>query len=67
MPFRAIITGSLAASLVVGAVRGARADDGIYETTVRPLLRARCIACHGALASEAGLRLDTAAAVTCPP
>ena len=37
------------------------ADDG-YETTVRPLLRARCIACHGALASEAGLRLDTAAA-----
>ena len=38
----------------------AAADD--YESTVRPLLRARCIACHGALANEAGLRLDTAAA-----
>ena len=35
------------------------ADSGEYVTRVKPLLRARCYACHGALRQEAGLRLDT--------
>ncbi|MCO6455354.1 MAG: DUF1549 domain-containing protein, partial [Pirellulaceae bacterium] len=32
-----------------------------YQAEVKPLLRARCYACHGALKQEGGLRLDTAA------
>ncbi len=31
-----------------------------YENQVRPVLRERCISCHGALRQEGGLRLDTA-------
>ncbi|MFN8857182.1 MAG: DUF1549 domain-containing protein, partial [Planctomycetaceae bacterium] len=34
-----------------------------YAAQVRPLLKARCVACHGALKQSAGLRLDTAAAL----
>ena len=37
------------------------ADDSFYVTHIRPLLRERCYACHGALKQEAGLRLDTGA------
>jgi hypothetical protein len=33
----------------------------VYEREVKPLLQARCVACHGPLKQEAGLRLDTAA------
>jgi hypothetical protein len=40
---------------------GARgAEDGdLYLRDVKPLLKLRCISCHGALKQEAGLRLDT--------
>ncbi len=31
-----------------------------YVKKIKPLLRARCFACHGALKEEGGLRLDTA-------
>ena len=37
----------------------ARADVVDYQRDVKPLLAARCHACHGALKQEAGLRLDT--------
>ncbi len=37
----------------------ATADD-LYQQQVRPVLRERCVSCHGALRQEAGLRLDTA-------
>ena len=40
---------------VAGPVRGA-AD---YERDIKPLLRGRCYACHGALKQKSGLRLDT--------
>ncbi len=30
-----------------------------YETQIKPILKARCYACHGALRQESGLRLDT--------
>ncbi|WP_235963692.1 DUF1553 domain-containing protein [Tautonia rosea] len=43
-----------------------RADDAglaAYEGQIRPLLKERCYACHGALKSQAGLRLDTVAAM----
>lgn len=36
------------------------ADDVDYLREVKPILQARCYACHGALKQESGLRLDTA-------
>ncbi len=37
-------------------------DEGVdYVKHIKPILRERCIACHGALKQEAGLRLDSAA------
>jgi len=30
-----------------------------YERTIKPIFKARCFACHGALKQESGLRLDT--------
>jgi mono/diheme cytochrome c family protein len=49
-------------SLLVIAPQISRAADRVdYTKQVRPILRERCIACHGVLKQEAGLRLDTAA------
>jgi len=42
------------------ALPAAAEDPADYEARVKPLLRARCYACHGALKQEGGLRLDTA-------
>lgn len=39
------------------------ADEDIYLSAVRPVLRERCWACHGSLKQESGLRLDTGAAI----
>ena len=30
-----------------------------YETQIKPILKARCFSCHGALKQQSGLRLDT--------
>lgn len=35
-----------------------------YEKEIKPLLKERCYACHGALKQKAGLRLDTATAMS---
>ena len=32
-----------------------------YLRDIKPVLKARCYACHGALKQKAGLRVDTAA------
>ncbi len=45
------------------SLTAARADDSVYLTEVKPLLKARCYSCHGGLKQEAGLRLDTAALI----
>ncbi|MFM7059212.1 MAG: PSD1 and planctomycete cytochrome C domain-containing protein [Planctomycetota bacterium] len=34
--------------------------EELYQQQIRTVLRERCLACHGALRQEAGLRLDTA-------
>ncbi len=39
------------------------ADDNPYLKIIKPVLKARCYACHGALKQEADLRLDTAASI----
>lgn len=45
--------------LAAGApVAGAEVD---YARDIKPVLKARCYACHGGLQQKAGLRLDTAA------
>ncbi|HET6882896.1 MAG TPA: DUF1549 domain-containing protein [Pirellulales bacterium] len=38
-------------------------DAPDYQRAVKPLLKQRCYACHGALKQESNLRLDTAAAI----
>lgn len=54
----------LAGLLVVATTIAAplRADEPVdYLGQIKPVLQARCYACHGVLKQEAGLRLDTAA------
>lgn len=51
----------LGAALVVLLSPFAHAVD--YEKEIKPLLKERCYACHGALKQKAGLRMDTAAAM----
>ena len=47
---------------VAAAAEPAAGDQAaIYSEKIRPLLAERCFSCHGSLAQEAGLRLDTAA------
>ena len=53
-PLRVVIFAAVAA-----ASGGVRAEVE-YVGQVKPLLRERCYACHGALKQEGGLRLDTA-------
>src|SRR4051795_582620 len=50
----------VAAALLL--VDAARAEDRVdYTTQIKPVLQARCYACHGVLKQKGGLRLDTAA------
>jgi hypothetical protein len=45
------------------ATAGAPAEPVDYLTQIKPLLKARCYTCHGALRQKSGLRLDTVAAM----
>src|SRR5215831_12597056 len=47
----------LAAALASPALTAAEVD---YVRDVKPILSARCFACHGAVRQKAGLRLDAA-------
>ncbi len=55
MPLGMFLSAALAQSA------DAQIDAGFYTSKVKPLLKEKCIACHGPVRSEAGLRLDTAA------
>lgn len=48
--------------MLLGCV-GSTAAAVDYEREIKPLLRERCFACHGALKQKADLRLDTVAAM----
>jgi hypothetical protein len=50
----------LAAAALLLAVPGLRAAGVDYARDVKPILAARCFACHGAVRQKAGLRLDAA-------
>lgn len=54
--FIPIIT-ALVLAIHTSALRAAEPAD--YQQNIKPLFAARCIACHGVLKQEAGLRLDT--------
>lgn len=41
----------------------ADAADDLYESRVKPLLKEKCFACHGAVKQEAGLRVDAASLI----
>ncbi|WP_395743830.1 PSD1 and planctomycete cytochrome C domain-containing protein [Prosthecobacter sp.] len=56
-PFRGVAVLAWAA---FAALPAAAVD---YEKEIKPLLKERCYACHGALKQKADLRLDTAAAM----
>jgi mono/diheme cytochrome c family protein len=57
--YRSLGTAKLAAFLAL--VGGARAEEAVdYARQIKPILQARCYACHGVLKQKAGLRLDTA-------
>ena len=46
---------------LMGLAASVMADDSVdYVRHIKPVLQARCYACHGVLKQEAGLRLDTA-------
>jgi mono/diheme cytochrome c family protein len=47
--------------LLVVAWPSFAADGSAYLREIKPILKDRCVACHGALKQESGLRLDTAA------
>ncbi|QDT54691.1 Planctomycete cytochrome C [Caulifigura coniformis] len=51
--------------ILLGCLSTSAAADGdsLYVDKVKPLLQERCFSCHGALAQNAGLRLDTARAI----
>src|SRR4051812_40240750 len=51
----------LAALAMVGDAPAAEPVD--YLARVKPILKGRCYACHGALKTKARLRLDTGAAI----
>ncbi len=67
MPSSSTTPPRLAAGLRLG-VAALVASTGLalavdYEKEIKPLLKERCYACHGALKQKAGLRMDTAAAM----
>ena len=54
----------LVVAILSGIATPACATDAVdYARDIKPLLTARCCACHGALRQQSGLRLDTAAAM----
>ncbi|MEE3220647.1 MAG: DUF1549 domain-containing protein, partial [Planctomycetota bacterium] len=49
--------------LVMLVSRGYTASAVDYTRDIKPVFKARCYACHGSIKQEAGLRVDTAAAI----
>ncbi|MEZ5942799.1 MAG: DUF1553 domain-containing protein [Planctomycetaceae bacterium] len=57
IPFTLSVAALLFAVLYVSPVRAE--DNDLYQKEVKPLLKTKCVSCHGPLKQEAGLRLDT--------
>src|SRR5207253_5276145 len=50
--------GLLTAAVFLTAVPRTTAAEPDYARDIKPLLRAKCYACHGAIRQKSGLRLD---------
>ena len=50
----------LMAMAIAGVVSNLQAEPVDYLREIKPVLKERCFACHGALKQKSGLRLDTA-------
>lgn len=59
-PFRSLL---FVAAVCLFPADFVTAEDVNYEQHIKPLLRQKCSACHGALKQEAGLRLDAASLI----
>ena len=60
IPWLRFVLGGLLA-FCGGLIASTGLQAGDYEAVLKPLLRERCVSCHGALQQKAGLRLDTVA------
>src|SRR5436190_20779029 len=60
---RQILMAALCLTGSAGGLAFAEENRVDYLSQVKPLLKKRCFACHGALKQAAGLRLDTAQAI----
>lgn len=61
---RFLLTASFALLLTDFSESLAKAEEAIdYDLQIKPLLKARCYACHGGIKREAKLRLDTVASI----
>ena len=61
-PWLAIFVCSIA-TIVSAEEPSTKEADAFFESKVRPILIEHCVACHGPKKQEAGLRLDSAAAL----
>jgi mono/diheme cytochrome c family protein len=59
-PWSVGVRGAFVGLVVLLATTVGAAEPVDYLTQIKPILRERCFACHGALKQEAQLRLDTA-------
>jgi mono/diheme cytochrome c family protein len=57
---RIVLACLIGLSLLAGRARAGGSEE--YARTIKPLLAAQCVSCHGVERPKAGLRLDTAAA-----
>lgn len=55
-----LLSASLTAIVLTFSPAAAQENPVVYDRDIRPLLTAKCAACHGALKQQAGLRLDAA-------
>src|SRR5215208_4678462 len=53
-----MLRGSLTAAILLAAGPQLSAAEPDYARDIKPLLRAKCYACHGAVRQKSGLRLD---------
>ena len=60
---RCVLSVLFAACVVARPTALPAQQAALYESAIKPLLTARCYACHGVLKQEAGLRLDTVALI----
>jgi mono/diheme cytochrome c family protein len=60
---RALVYAAVVASLALGNVMSAHAEGVSFKDTILPIIKERCISCHGPEKSKGELRLDSLEAI----